>query len=111
MRHSGGRGSEVQFVTAAGNCPRSSADRALWLDEVLGFLAQSNISAKNIERLRLLEKCEIDDVVQLAMFVRQVAEAKPHKKRRWQWLKEKQRHLFNRAVQLGLCEECGTLDF
>ena len=74
--------------------PKEERNRALWLDEVLGFLDQSNISTKNIERLRRLEECGIDDVIEVATFVRQVAKAKPRKKRRWKWLREKRLDLF-----------------
>ncbi|MFC1758604.1 hypothetical protein ACFL2H_07525 [Planctomycetota bacterium] len=101
----GGKGLRSVICNRCRRLPKEQRNRALWLDEVLGFLEQSNISPKNIERLRMFEKCEIDDVVQLAVFVRQVAEVKPRKKKRWQWIREKQPDLFTQAVDLGLCEE------
>ena len=101
----GGKGQRRFICNRCRRLPKEQRNRTQWLDEVYGFLEQSNISAKNIERLRLLEKCDIDDVMRLAAFVRQVAEAQPRKKKRWPWLRENGPELFEKAVRLGLCDD------
>ena len=40
------------ICSACRRLPKEQQQCALWTDEVLGFLKQSNISKKNIKRLR-----------------------------------------------------------
>lgn len=78
--------------------------RVLWMDEIYGFLEQSNISKKNLRRLGQLEKEEIADVASLAGLVRQIAEAHPRKRYRWKRLRRQHGSLFRRAVVAGVIE-------
>jgi hypothetical protein len=56
------------------------------MDELYGFLEQSNISRKNIIRLEILAQHVNNDVRHLAMLILEVARVKPHKRRRWKFL-------------------------
>jgi len=47
------------------------------LDEITGFLTQSNISEKNLKRLALLVESADEEVAQLAKVVREIAEIRP----------------------------------
>ncbi len=78
--------------------------RALWMDEIYGFLEQSNISKKNLQRLGQLETEEIADVASLAGLVRQIAEVHPRKRNRWKRLRQQHRGLFRRAVDAGVID-------
>ena len=66
--------------------PREKRDRIERLDELRGFLDQSNISARNIERLKALVSHPHAEVQRLATLVLDVALVHPHKRRRWRHL-------------------------
>jgi len=70
------------------------------LDELWDFLDQSNISAKNIQRLRTLVAHPDAEVQGMATLVLDVALVHPHKRRRWRHLAARHREMFDRAVTL-----------
>ena len=78
--------------------PGAKRDHIEHLDELWDFLDQSNISAKNIERLRVLASDPYPEVQRLAVLVLDIALVHPHKRRRWRHLAERYRDLFHRAV-------------
>ena len=79
-------------------------NRLLWTTEILSFLEQSNISAKNLRRLQVLEAETLDDVAKLASAVRQIAIVCPGKRKRWKRLKHQHGELFKLALEVGLLE-------
>jgi hypothetical protein len=80
--------------------PREKRDRIERLEELWGFLDQSNISARNITRLKTLVSHREPKVWELASLVLDVALAHPYKRRRWRHLAVSHRHLFHRAVAI-----------
>ena len=62
----GGRGQRAIICSKCRRLPREERMRVLWLDEIFGFLEQSNISKKNLRRLQQLEAEEIAEVASLA---------------------------------------------
>jgi hypothetical protein len=70
------------------------------MDELYGFLEQSNISAKNVARLGILTQHASSDVRDLAMLLLEVARVKPHKRRRWKFLARDHPDLFVRPKAL-----------
>ena len=74
------------------------------VDEVVGFLSQSNISAKNIARLQILAESSDQEVASFARAVTEVARVKPHKRRRLKVLAQEHKELMLRLEQLGLWE-------
>ena len=78
--------------------PREKRDRLERLDEVRCFLDQSNISVRNITRLKTLVSHPDSEVQKLATLVLEVALVHPYKRRRWRDLAARHRDLFNRAV-------------
>jgi hypothetical protein len=78
--------------------------RVLWLDEIFGFLEQSNVSKKNLRRLQVLEAEGIEDVVSLASLVRRIAEVHPRKRKRWKRLKQQHLDLFRQAIEVGIVD-------
>lgn len=100
----GGRGQRAIVCRKCRRLPREQRMRALWLDEIYGFLEQSNISKKNLRRLGQLESEDIADVASLAGLVRQIAEAHPRRRNRWKRLRQQHRDLFRRAIDAGIID-------
>ena len=78
--------------------PREKRDRIEHLDELTDFLNQSNISARNIQRLKTLAAHPDSEVQRLATLVLDVARVHPYKRRRWRHLAARHRDLFHRAL-------------
>jgi hypothetical protein len=71
------------------------------MDELYGFLEQSNISRKNIARLEILAQHASSEVRDLAFLILEVARVKPHKRRRWKFLTQNHSELFLRLKALS----------
>jgi hypothetical protein len=71
------------------------------MDELYGFLEQSNISRKNIARLEILAQHASSEVRDLAFLILEVARVKPHKWRRWKFLTQNHSELFLRLKALS----------
>jgi hypothetical protein len=71
------------------------------MDELYGFLEQSNISHKNIARLEILAQHDSSQVKDLAFLILEVARVKPYKRRRWKFLEQKHPELFLRFKALS----------
>jgi hypothetical protein len=71
-------------------------------DELFGYLKQSNISTKNIHRLKSLSASTNPRIAELAGIVLQVAEVKPHKRRRLKVLAREHRDLLEDLERTGL---------
>lgn len=71
-------------------------------DEIFGFLKQSNISAKNIQRLKILAASQDPHIAELARIVLEVAAIKPGKKRRLKVLAWERRDLLEDLERTGL---------
>jgi hypothetical protein len=93
-----GRGHRDHICKDCQRMPREQRDRIERLDELRDFLDQSNISAKNIERLKALATHSDPEVRTLAGLVLNLALVHPHKRRRWRHLAARQKDLFHRAV-------------
>jgi hypothetical protein len=81
-----GRGHRDHICKDWQRLPREDRDRIERLDELFGFLRQSNISAKNITRLETLRQNPAKDISELANLLLEVARVKPDKRRRWSFL-------------------------
>ena len=83
-----GRGHRAHICKDCQRLPLEERDRIMCGDELYGFLDQSHISQKNIERLGILTRHADPDVRKLAVLVLEVARVKPHKRRRLKFLAE-----------------------
>jgi hypothetical protein len=97
-----GRGHRDHVCKDCQRTPRAKRDRLEHIDELWDFLNQSNISAKNIERLKVLVSGSGSDteVQTLALLVLDIALVHPHKRQRWRHLATRQRDLLHRAVSV-----------
>ena len=82
--------------------PAAIRDKADRLDEIRGFLTQSNISARNLKRLRELVNSSDQEIADLAKFVLEIGMVHPHKRRRIKFLARERRDLLNRLSEKGL---------
>jgi len=83
--------------------PREVRKHIEEIDEVHGFLRQSNISTKNMGRLKVLAESSDEEVACLAKIVAEVA-VHPHKRRRLKVLARMHKNLVLRLDELGLWE-------
>ena len=95
-----GRGHRNRICKDCQRLPREQRDRIERMDELYGFLEQSNISRKNIIRLEILAQHVNNDVRHLAMLILEVARVKPHKRRRWKFLAHNHFGLYLRLKEL-----------
>jgi len=73
--------------------------------DLVGFLHQKNISAKNIARLKSLCEFYDSDIRQLARTVLEVATVAPRRRKRAGYLHRHRPDLYSQLVQLGVCQE------
>ena len=95
-----GRGHRDHICKDCQRLPGSEREQIEHLDELSGFLEQSNISAKNIARLEILMHHNDNEVKRLAALVLDIARVKPHKRRRWKFLAQNHPVLFARLKEL-----------
>ena len=76
--------------------PREQRQRIEQLDELYGFLDQSNISNRNIERLTTLTQATDLEVRELASLLLEIGRIHPRKRRRLKFLARQRRDLLNR---------------
>ena len=98
----GGKGRRSVVCKKCRSKGKSYVDRVFVDQEISGFLEQSNISKKNIARLKVLLKSENSDLAEKAALVLEVARVKPGKKRRFKTLKKSHPELFLRLAKAHL---------
>jgi hypothetical protein len=96
-----GRGHRIHICKDCQRLPREQRDRIERMDELYGFLEQSNISPKNISRLEILAQHASSEIKDLALLILEVARVKPHKRRRWKFLAQNHSELFLRLKALS----------
>ena len=82
--------------------PKEKRENIEQEDEIFGFLKQSHISEKNVARLETLASSENHRIGELATIVLEVAQVKPHKKRRLKVLAKERRDLLEKLEETGL---------
>ncbi|HAB18965.1 MAG TPA: hypothetical protein DCE44_21310 [Verrucomicrobiales bacterium] len=96
----GGRGHRIHICRDCQRLPRSELDRIERLDELRGFLDQSNISERNRESLKLLAAHESPEVRTLAALVEDVARVHPRRRRRFSNLARNHPDLLKRMISI-----------
>jgi hypothetical protein len=90
---------EIKAYREAVLLPREERDRVTSLDELYGFLEQSHISQKNIDRLGILTRHADSEVRKLADLVLDIARVKPYRRRRLKFLAKNHRSLVLRLQE------------
>jgi hypothetical protein len=82
--------------------PKEKRENIEQEDEIFGFLKQSHISEKNVARLKTLASSGNHRIGELATIVLELAQVKPHKKRRLKVLARERRDLLEKLEETGL---------
>jgi sugar phosphate isomerase/epimerase len=98
----GGKGRRARICRKCRRMPREKQDALLREREILGFLEQSHISAKNLGRLRTLARSDNYRIVDLAVLVLDVGVATPYRRRRIRILAREHRDILKRMEAAGL---------
>ncbi|HDP98306.1 MAG TPA: hypothetical protein ENN22_03865 [bacterium] len=91
-----GKGHRNHICKKCSQLPKKERERIERIDELRGFLSQSNISKKNIARLKHLVSLEDEDVAKFANIVLEVALAHPRKKKRLSFLKRERKDIIKK---------------
>lgn len=97
-----GKGHKHHVCKACMSKPKEERDAVKHQDEIFGFLNQSNISTRNIARLRVLCASTNAQTAKLANLALEVALVKPHKRRRLKFLGQKHPELLMKLKETGL---------
>jgi hypothetical protein len=100
-----GSGHKLHICKSCMKLSKDERDHILQIDEICGFLNQSNISKKNRARLQELVNSKNSAVNSLAMLVLEVAQVKPQKRSRTTFLAQKRPDLLQRLRDSGLIFE------
>lgn len=82
--------------------PKEEKEAIILEEEIYNYLRQSNISQRNISRLKQLTDSSDSKISELANIVLEVAQIKPHKKRRLKILARERRDLLQKLEETGL---------
>lgn len=97
-----GKGHRNHICKDCARKPKSDIDEIDQKQEIFGYLQQSNISKKNINRLSILAASDNSKIAEVAEIVLDVAKVKPHKKRRLKMLARERRDLLAKLEETGL---------
>lgn len=97
-----GKGHKTHVCKRCQRLPKSERRAIEDRDDIFGFMHQSHISGKNVDRLEQLAKSETPQVASLAAIVLEVARVTPYKRRRLKILARNYRDLLRRLGETGL---------
>ena len=101
----GGRGQRARICSDCRRLPKATLQRQLAFDEIFGFMEQSNISQKNIARLKALDAIHDTTFQKLRLLILEIAQVAPRRRRRWKLIASNNRDLLERAIAAGLIED------
>src|SRR5438045_921942 len=78
-----GRGHRIHVCKECQRLPREERERIQLSEELNGFLEQSNISVKNVARLKSLAGHKDHQIANLAALILEIARVLPGKRNRW----------------------------
>ena len=96
-----GKGRKRHICKACSQKPKSEIEEIDQMDEICGYMNQSNISQKNITRLEKLVNSQNSEISKLAIVVLEVAYVKPYKRKRLGFLAKENRELLLKVKELG----------
>ena len=97
-----GKGHKNHICKDCSKKPRTEIDSIDQGEEIFGFLHQSNISKKNINRLAILKASSNKEISELASIAFEVAKVKPCKRRRLKFLAREHHDLLIKLRKSGL---------
>jgi hypothetical protein len=97
-----GKGHRTHVCMECQRLPQATRKHIEEVAEILGFLTQSHISSRNLERLKILGESSDEEVACLARVVLEIGEIRPYKRRRLKVLAKEHKDLFARLDELEL---------
>ena len=97
-----GKGHKNQICKKCDRLPKEKLEEIDQKNEIYGYLSQSNISKKNIARLKKLSTSSNVKIAELASIVSEVGRVKPHKRRRLKYLAREHKDLLKKLDETGL---------
>ena len=101
----GGKGQRARICSDCRRLPRAELQQILAMREILGFMEQSNISKKNIARLKALDAIDDATFQKLRPLILEIAQVAPRRRRRWKLVATNRRDLLLSAIEAGLIED------
>ena len=92
-------GRRIHVCKSCMKLPREQRELRELTDEMSGYLAQANISAKNLTRLRVLSKSPHATVRAQAAALLEAARLHPHRSKRMPYLQEKAPEVYAALVE------------
>ena len=97
-----GKGHRTHVCRDCARMPKPERDTVEREEEIFNYLKQSHISKKNLARLKTLAASDNPRIAELAAIVSEVAEVKPHKRKRLRVLAHERRDLLEALERTGL---------
>jgi hypothetical protein len=97
-----GKGHRDHICKECAKKPKAVIDEIDQEGEILGYLRQSHISKKNVDRLTILVEIDNEKIAEFAGIVLEVAQVHPYKKRRLKFLARERRDLLVKLDETGL---------
>ena len=101
-----GKGHKVHVCRQCARLPAEERKCIEEEQEAMGFLSQSNISKRNMSRLRALASSPNPEIAEVARLVLAIGEARPRKRGRMRFLANQHRELLNGLDATGLILVC-----
>ena len=96
------KGHRIHVCKKCAALPQNEREAIEQEDEIFGYLKQSHISEKNVDRLKTLVSSENERISGLAAIVLEVAKIKPFKRRRLKVLARERNDLLRKLEETGL---------
>ena len=106
MKKISGKGHRIHVCKECARLPARERQFKEEEDEVWGFLSQSNISKKNLARLKALAASPNPEIASMARLVLEIGKAHPRKRRRLRFLAKERRDLLAQLEETGLIYAC-----
>ena len=97
-----GKGHKNHICKKCAKLPKEKLEEIDQKNEIFGYLRQSNISKKNMARLKKLSTSPNEKIAELACIVFEVGRVKPHKRRRLKFLARNHKDLLRKLDETGL---------
>ena len=101
----GGKGYGARVCKECRKLPKSEQKRRLAENEIVGFLDQKNISAKNVKRLQELVSIEDPQFQFLRRLIEEIAQVAPRRRGRLKILRSEYLDIYRRAIDAALIDD------
>jgi len=101
-----GKGHRIHVCKECARLPARERQFREEEDEVWGFLSQSNISQKNLARLKVLAASSNSEIASMARLVLEIGKTHPRKRRLLRFLAKERRDLLAQLEETGLIFAC-----